>query len=371
VSRGVRAERLPRQPLPAHRQRAGGGGRDRREGARAGGEARHVGVQHRPADAPALLAAARLHHRGLAAPAAREPARAAERPHLRAGGPRRLSDLRQPRDRARQAACLRRRAPGRDSLHRHSRGDPRADARADAALRGRGHAALPRGCRRRRDGGRRPVALAVMVVATTPPPPHAQTLVRPPVVGRLDFARKKPVTWVWAPPGAGKTTLVASYLAARKTRGLWYQIDEGDADVSTFFYSLRRAPARGRRPLPLLTREYRHGVVLFARRFFRELYSRLKPPFAVVFDNYQDVARDSALQGVMAERVREAPSGGRGIFITGSPPPPAFARHRLHRHLEILDGSQLRFTPTEAVGLARELAPGRRPRAAILSLYAI
>jgi LuxR family transcriptional regulator, maltose regulon positive regulatory protein len=210
-----------------------------------------------------------------------------------------------------------------------------------------------------------------MVLAKTTRPSQAETLVRPRLVRRLDLARKKPVTWVWAPPGAGKTTLVASYLAARKIRGLWYQIDEGDADVATFFYYLGRAAPRGRRPLPLLTREYRHGVVLFARRFFRELYSRLKPPFAVVFDNYQDVPRDSALHDVMAESVAEIPNGGRVIFISRSDPPPAFARHRLHRHLEILDGSQLRFTPTEAVGLARKLAPGRWPRATIRSLYDI
>ena len=108
---------------------------------------------------------------------------------------------------------------------------------------------------------------------------------------------------------------------------------------------------------------------MFARRFFRELYSRLKPPFTVVFDNYQDVPPDSALHDVMAETVAEIPNGGRVIFISRSDPPPAFARHRVHQHLEILDGSQLRFTPTEAAGLARKLAPGRWSRETIRSLY--
>ena len=210
-----------------------------------------------------------------------------------------------------------------------------------------------------------------MPLAKTTRPSQAETLMRPRLVRRLDLGRKKPVTWVWAPPGAGKTTLVASYLAARKTRGLWYQIDEGDADVATFFYYLGRAAPRRQRPLPLLTPEYRHGVVLFARRFFRELYTRLKPPFTVVFDNYQDVRRDSAFHDVMAESVAEIPNGGRIIFISRSDPPPAFARHRLHRRLELLDGSQLRFTPTEAVRLARKLAPGAWPRAMLRSLYDI
>src|SRR5262245_52818455 len=210
-----------------------------------------------------------------------------------------------------------------------------------------------------------------MALAKTTRPSQAEILVRTRLVQRLDFARKKPVTWVWAPPGAGKTTLVASYVASRKTRGLWYQLDEGDADVATFFYYLGLAAPRRGRPLPLLTPEHRHGVAVFARRFFRELYSRLKPPFTVVFDNYQDVPHDSALHDVLAETIDEIPNGGRVVFISRSDPPPAFARHRLHRHLEILDGSQLRFTPAEAAALARKLAPGYRPRETIRSLYDI
>jgi len=210
-----------------------------------------------------------------------------------------------------------------------------------------------------------------MALAKTTRPTQTGTLVRPRLVRRLDLAGKKPVTWVWAPPGAGKTTLVASYLAARKTRGLWYQVDEGDADVATFFYYLGLAAPRRRRPLPLLTPEHHEGIAVFARRFFRELYSRLKPPFTLVLDNYQDVPPDSTLHDVMAETVAEIPTGGRLVFISRSDPPPAFARHRVHQHLEMVDWAQLRFTRTEAAQLARKLAPGRWPRETIRSLHDI
>jgi len=208
-----------------------------------------------------------------------------------------------------------------------------------------------------------------MAFAKTTRPTLAGTLARPRLFRLLDRARRRPVTWVCAPPGAGKTTLVASYLAARRQRVLWYQADAGDADAATFFYYLGLAAPRRRRPLPLLTAEYRHDVAVFTRGFFRELYGRLNAPFTVVFDNYQEVPRESAFQGVMREALGEIPKHGRVIFISRSEPPPALARPLAHQMIETLGWPELRFTPTEATGLVRKLAPGRWPGATLRSLY--
>ncbi len=199
-----------------------------------------------------------------------------------------------------------------------------------------------------------------MALAKTTRPTVTGSLARPRLFRWLDHARKAPVTWVSAPPGSGKTVLVASYVATRKLPGCWYQMDDADNDLATFFYFLGLAASKRRRPLPLFTPEYRQGISTFTRNFFRELYSRLKTPFVLVFDNYQEVSVDSELHDVMRDAVLELPQGGRAIFISRSDPPASFARLRAQQALEILGWPEIRFTEAEMSGLVRKLALGRR-----------
>jgi hypothetical protein len=95
---------------------------------------------------------------------------------------------------------------------------------------------------------RKPPALAKI----TPPRLH-DVLARTRLFDALDAALQPPVAWLSAQPGAGKTTLVATYLQARTRRVLWYQVDDGDADAASFIYHLRlaaqaRDAAAGGRP---------------------------------------------------------------------------------------------------------------------------
>jgi len=169
-------------------------------------------------------------------------------------------------------------------------------------------------------------------------------------------ARSRRVTWIESPPGAGKTTLVASYLEARDLGGIWFQVDPGDNDLATFFYYLglaeRTLPGRRRqqRPMPLFTPEYLADVTGFARRFFRTLFERIGTPGVLVFDNFQE-ADHSTLHEAIVAGMDEVPDGVQMIVVSRAGTPPHYARLSANRALTVLDWEALRFTPEETAAM--------------------
>ena len=173
----------------------------------------------------------------------------------------------------------------------------------------------------------------------------------------LDGMRERPIIWISGPAGSGKTTLVSSYFEARKLPCLWYQMDEGDTDLATFFYYLgqaaKKVAPRKHKPLPLLTPEYRQGIPTFTRRYFQNLYERLKPPFALVFDNYQYVPEGSPFHEIILNGLSAIPEGINVIVVSRKDPPPVFIRLQANRFMEILGWKELRLTLEESAGMVR------------------
>ena len=201
----------------------------------------------------------------------------------------------------------------------------------------------------------------------------------------LNKERNSPILWVSAPAGSGKTTLITDYLAVSKIRCLWYQIDEGDADISTFFYYMglaaKKANPYKRKPLPLLTPEYLQGIPAFTRRYFEGLYSRLIPRttlpsipshqgrgrypsllvgegrFIIVFDNYHEVPADSPFHNIIRDGMDTLPQGIRVVFVSRHEPPEAFARLRANNKMSFLGWNDIRFTINETGELIKAQKP--------------
>ncbi len=208
-----------------------------------------------------------------------------------------------------------------------------------------------------------------VLIAKITRPRLSAVLYRERLFSLLDSGRTRPIIWVTGPPGSGKTTLVSSYLDARALSSLWYQVDEGDADIATFFYYMGMAAPKKRKPLPLLTPEYLQNIPIFTRRYFENLYSRLKPPFALVFDNYHAVPAESPFHEVLSTGLSQLPEGCFAIVISRTEPPPAFARLRAHEQVALIEDHALRLTDEESYALAELRGLGKEAPATIRILH--
>lgn len=172
---------------------------------------------------------------------------------------------------------------------------------------------------------------------------------------RLERFGERPVVWISGPPGAGKTTLVTSYLDTKNLSALWYQLDCGDGDAATFFHYLGLAAPlqKTAAPLPRLTPERRADLEVFTRRYFEQLYAALDTPFVLVFDNYHAIPADSDLHDVFRWGLEQIPETGQVVVISRGAPPNSLGRLESSRALAFLDADDLRLRLNESKGIAR------------------
>lgn len=186
-------------------------------------------------------------------------------------------------------------------------------------------------------------------------PQLAQAYPRQRLFAMLDEAAKRPLAWISANAGAGKTVLMASYLEARQLPDLWYRLDVRDGDAATFFYYLREAAVQAGLPqaesLPLLTHEYAGTELVFAQNFFSLLFADITQPHALVFDNYQDVPETSHLHALLSEALQELPETVRIFVLSRTTAPAVLARWRANQGMIVLESRALRLDRSETVGL--------------------
>lgn len=199
-------------------------------------------------------------------------------------------------------------------------------------------------------------------------PPVAAGLVRRPRLFRL-LDRGARTVWLGGPPGSGKTALAATYIDARRRVSGWYQLDERDADLATFFYYLgllaRQIGPAHRTSLPAFTAAFRGGASAFARRFFESLFQRCPRPLVFVLDDYDALPVTAPLHDVLPDLLAAVPTGCRVLITSREDPPPSVARFRSAKVLGTVGWDDLRFTSGEIHLLARGRSGARRATADI------
>ena len=166
----------------------------------------------------------------------------------------------------------------------------------------------------------------------------------------MDDLGEKPSVWLQAPPGAGKTTLLSSYLEQNGGSNLWFQVDERDADLASFFHHLGlavEAVTPDQPPMPNLTAEFALGLPAFTTNFFEQVAHRLPHPITITLDNYQLLPEETPIHSLLAAVVE----GFSGLitlyFASREKPPAAFARLRANSYMALLDMDDLRLTEKE------------------------
>jgi ATP/maltotriose-dependent transcriptional regulator MalT/DNA-binding SARP family transcriptional activator len=216
------------------------------------------------------------------------------------------------------------------------------------------------------DGGRQPLSLAKL---TAPQPNRAWPRRR--LFERLDAARRDGnIIWVAAPAGSGKTTLIASYLQARRLPAAWYRIDAADADAASFFHYLAQTGVPGRRrgvdALPAFTAEYLAGLTVFARNWFRRFFALMRGVPLLVLDDYHQLPADSPVHVALREGLAEVPPGVSVIVTSRGEPPPLLTRLRTLENFTLLDREALRLSVDECIAVARQRLAGGAPGEAVL-----
>ena len=167
--------------------------------------------------------------------------------------------------------------------------------------------------------------------------------------------------WIAAPPGAGKTTLMAGYVEARGLRHIWYQVDAADSDPATFVYYMRLAALEiGRRNavVPLFPPEPQQDLARFTRSFLRDLFAALPRPCAVVLDNFQEARASAEHRAALAQGLEEIPEGITVFIVSRVGPPPEYARLVASRFVGLVDERALRCELAEAEAILEGTALG-------------
>jgi LuxR family maltose regulon positive regulatory protein len=176
------------------------------------------------------------------------------------------------------------------------------------------------------------------------PPEHAAFVPRARLWDDLDRAVERPLTLIAGPPGAGKTALLGSWIAAGRAPGpvAWLSLDAADGERRRFWRGVFEALERAEIPVGGAHPEERPDVPI-AR--LADALGERPDPVILVLDDFHEVA--VAIHADLDQLLRRPIPGLRVIVAARADPPLHLGRLRLQDHLAEIRAPDLAFTLAE------------------------
>jgi LuxR family transcriptional regulator, maltose regulon positive regulatory protein len=182
-------------------------------------------------------------------------------------------------------------------------------------------------------------------------------VVRPRLLSRLVDGFRSPLTLVTAPAGYGKTTLVASGLAAGGFQAAWLSLDKDDNRADVFLAYLLQAFLQvnkevGGSAFEILASGQPVSFQAILPVLINDL-DLLETPMILVLDDYQQINNPDIHEGI-AFLLDHRPEPLHLVIITRSDPPVPLARLRARGQVLELRASDLQFTTDEAASFIND-----------------
>jgi LuxR family transcriptional regulator, maltose regulon positive regulatory protein len=189
----------------------------------------------------------------------------------------------------------------------------------------------------------------VLETKLTRPPVRSEHIARAELVQRLRGDTERALTVLAAPPGFGKTTLLAAWLA-EADRVAWLSLDADDNDPARFFLyavaALRSvAPGLGARALAA-HRTPGAGLVDVVLPILLNELAAQEMEVVLVLDDYHLITNDE-IHAALAYLVERMPASFRLVLATREDPPLPLGRLRARGQLAELRAGELRFSDEE------------------------
>jgi LuxR family maltose regulon positive regulatory protein len=202
----------------------------------------------------------------------------------------------------------------------------------------------------------------VQISKVQPPPLRDETLARDRLLDWLSVKIHRRVVLLTAEAGYGKTTLLADFTRRTRLRVLWFRLDPGDRDWTSFIAHLVAAirihqPDFGVATRSLLmpdTAAAPHPLEVVLETFLRELGTLPEEPSAFVFDDFHLVEDSADVRQIVREVLTRGPERMSLVFASRREPPIRLARLRALGELAELGTNDLRFDAMETERLFRE-----------------